>query len=172
MAVAPLHFSAGRVKAMAMLFRAPTAALILSFMLAGCGSGAGGGATAGGLTGLYEGGSGPRRSQLCLIEREGVSPSFGLIAWGSGDANCSASGTVRVEGDRLRLLPDNDESCAMAARVEGGRVSLTGVLSPECARYHCGGDARLDGAAFERVGDSADDAARAVDVAGDRLCAG
>jgi hypothetical protein len=143
-------------------------ALALVVPLASCGERAPAGeAEPGALTGLYESGEGPRRNQLCLIEREGGQTNFGFILWGRGDANCSASGSARREGDRLRLLPDNEESCALEARVEGGRISLSGELSTACARYYCGPGGNLTGATFEKTGDAA---AQARDLAGEPLC--
>lgn len=158
-----------------MLSRSLRTAAMLSVLLAGCGGGGGGkdaAPPAGELTGLYEGGGGARRNQLCVIDEEGRNPRFGLIVWGSGDTSCGGTGTMRRDGDRLRLLLDNDEACVIEARIAGERVSVSGALSGDCARYYCGGDARLDGAAFDRVGGSRDDAGRAVDLVGDRLCAG
>jgi hypothetical protein len=76
------------------------------------------------LTGLYEGGDGPRRNQMCIIEREGRSSSFGFVTWGAGNKNCSGSGTARRENDVLRLSLDGDESCALEARIDGGQVTL------------------------------------------------
>ena len=158
-----------------MRFDSPCLAFLLVVALSAC---SGGGTTNGGavqadaLTGLYEGGQGPRRNQLCLIEREGRSPSFGLIVWGSGDTNCSGRGVARREDDRLRLLLDGDESCALDARIEGGQISLPATIAPECARYYCGGDARMAGAVFERAGSTQADAQRAGDLVGDPLCGG
>lgn len=145
-------------------------AVVLALPLASCGERAPSAESAPAvLTGLYQGGEGPRRNQLCLVEREGGRTAFGLIVWGPGDANCSASGSGRREGDRLRLLPDGEEGCALEARAEGGKISLSGSLSPECTRYYCGPGGELTGATFEKTGD---DAAQARDLAGEPLCGG
>lgn len=123
------------------------------------------------LTGLYEGGEGPRRNQLCMIEREGRSASFGLVVWGPEDRSCGGSGLVSREGERLRLRLDGDDSCTLDARIEGGRVTLPETVAAECARYYCGEQVRLDGATFDKVGGAEDEALRATDLVGDRLCA-
>jgi hypothetical protein len=159
-------------------------AILLVIMLAGCRGGGDGGAngSAGGgsaakgdvqtatLTGLYEGGEGPRRNQLCMIEREGRAASFGFVAWGSGDTSCSGSGPATREGQALRLVLDGDESCTLEARIDGRRVTFPPNVQPECARYYCGGDARLTGLTFDKIGGEEADARRATDLVGDRLC--
>ena len=142
-------------------------ASVLLIALAGCG---GGGSDApGALTGLYEGGEGPRRNQLCMIESDGRT-AFGFAIWGSADANCSASGMVRRDGEGLSLLPDDDESCALAVTMEGGRIALPNEIAEDCTLYYCGRGASMAGAAFDKVGDEETDALRAVDLVGDPLC--
>jgi hypothetical protein len=74
------------------------------------------------LTGLYEGGDGPRRNQMCMIEREGrAAPASASSPGAPGDKNCSGSGTATREGNVLRLRLDGDESCALEARIDGRR---------------------------------------------------
>jgi hypothetical protein len=165
-------------------------ALLLLIALTGCRSGegaagngvaapaAGGGGKSGAevqtatLTGLYEGGEAPRRNQMCMIEREGRGTSFGFVTWGSGDMNCSGSGTATREGNVLRLRLDGDESCALEARIEGRRVTLPTNIPAECQAYYCGSGAQISGAAFDKVGGGEPDALRAVDLVGDPLCGG
>jgi hypothetical protein len=155
--------------------RTRPALLLLPLLLLGCGgaqTGDGAAAAGGSLTGLYEGGSGPGRNQLCLIEREGRAASFGFIVWGEENRNCSASGLARRQGDRLRLLPDGDESCALEARLDGDRILLPETVTPECARYYCGAGAAMTKAEFSRSGESEADARRATDLVGAPLCGG
>lgn len=121
------------------------------------------------LTGLYESGEGPRRNQLCLIERDGGRTSFGLISWGSENRNCSGVGQATRDGDRLRLAMAGDDSCIIEARIDGGRVVLPDTMPQGCA-YYCAGDARLAGAAFDKTGGTEQDAIRATDLVGDPLC--
>lgn len=161
-------------------------ALLLLIALAGCrGGGSGEGneaapsASSGGepvqtdtLTGLYESGDGPRRNQLCMIEREGGRTTFGFVTWSSGDTNCSGSGLATRHGSRLRLVLDGDESCTLEARIEGKRVTLPGTVPAECNRYYCGTGARMSGVEFDKVGGGEADAMRAADLVGERLCGG
>jgi hypothetical protein len=164
--------------------RAKIAVMIL-ISLAGCRRGEGdgnGAAPAAGaasgpvqtqtLTGLYEGGEGSRRNQMCMIEREGRGTSFGFVTWGPGDRNCSGSGTATREGNVLRLRLDGDESCALEARIEGRRVTLPTNIPAQCQAYYCGSGAQISGAAFDKVGGGEPDALRAVDLVGDPLCGG
>jgi hypothetical protein len=164
--------------------RAKIAVMIL-ISLAGCRRGEGdgnGAAPAAGavsgpvqtqtLTGLYEGGEGSRRNQMCMIEREVRSTTFGFVTWGSGDTNCSGSGLATRDGDRLRLQLDGDESCTLEARIDGRRVILPQNIPPACNRYYCGAGAQMTGANFEKVGGAEADAMRAVDLVGDPLCGG
>ena len=124
------------------------------------------------LTGLYESGDGPRRNQLCLIDREGQDSSFGFVTWSRTDKNCSANGTASREGDRLRLRLDGTEDCTLDARVEGRRVTFPVSVPAACTRYYCGDGAQLAGVGFDKVGGTQADAARAVDLAGESLCGG
>lgn len=143
-------------------------------LLAGCGQGGGnaaGAAQTDTLTGLYEGGTGVRRDQLCMIEKDGRA-SFGLVRWGAGERSCGGSGLVTRDGDRLRLVLDGDDACTIEARIDGARVSLGAGLSPECTRYYCGDGAQLAGARFDKVGGTEADARRATDLVGDPLCPG
>ena len=145
---------------------------ILTVLPAGCGQ-SGGSAAADGnqLTGLYEGGSGSRRNQLCLIEKDGRT-SFGFVTWGEGDGNCSGAGTATREGNRLRLRLDNSESCVLEARVDGQRVTFPTDIAASCRNYYCGPGAQMTNAQFDRTGGSEADAQRARDVAGEPLCGG
>lgn len=154
--------------------------LLLALALSGCRGGEGEGGNEGAprpagpaqtatLTGLYEGGEGSRRNQLCIVERAGRRTGFGLVTWSGGDNNCSGSGLAAREGERLRLTMEGDESCAIDARIEGTNVTLPAALPRGCA-YYCGPGAQLAGATFDKVGGSEQDARRAVDLVGDPLC--
>jgi len=121
------------------------------------------------LTGLYEHGAAPQRSQMCVIERGG-SARFGLVAWTSPGESCSGNGTAIRQGNVLRLTMEGDEACTIEARVEGTRVTFPAVLPSGCA-YYCSRNGRFAGAAFDKTGGSEADAGRAEDLVGDRLCA-
>ena len=148
-------------------------ALLLLIALAGCRGGGGGGDSSAdaetGLTGLYEGGDGTRRNQMCLVERDGAT-RFGLIVWArEGNASCTGKGRATRDGGRLSLAMQGDESCVIEARAEGSRVTLPSTLPPGCA-YYCGPGVEMGGSTFDRVGESDEDALRAVDLVGDPLC--
>ena len=121
------------------------------------------------LTGLYEGGEGPRRNQMCMIQREN-STRFGLVVWAQqGETSCSGSGRATREGSRLRLAMEGDETCVIVAQLDGRRVTLPAGLPQGCA-YYCGPNAQMAGAAFDKTGGTEADAMRAVDLVEDPLC--
>jgi hypothetical protein len=128
-------------------------------------------APAGPLTGLYEGGSGPQRSQLCIVDRNKGSAQFGLIVWGSNMHSCSGAGTAVRSGERLTLTMGGDSSCTIEATMKGGTVTLPSNLPAGCS-YYCGARAQMSGASFARTGSSTADAMKAKDLAGDSLCEG
>ena len=121
------------------------------------------------LSGLYEGGAGPRRNQLCLAERDGAT-RFGLVAWaGHVDTNCTGKGRAVREGARLSLAMQGDESCIVEARIEGGSVTLPATLPQGCA-YYCAPGAEMAGVRLDRSGEGDEAARRAADLVGDPLC--
>ena len=117
------------------------------------------------LAGLYEGGAGAQKNQMCIVETGGRT-QFGLVVWGANLHSCSGAGDVVRDGERLSLRMTGDETCAIAATLRDGIVTLPATLPAGCA-YYCGARASLAGARFARSGD---DASRAVDIAGDPLC--
>jgi hypothetical protein len=161
---------------------------ILLFLLAGCERGDApadnqaapgpGGPAAGGvrpqsspkaaevrLTGLYEGGSGEQKNQMCIVEKGGGA-QFGLIAWGGNLHSCSGAGTAVRKGERLILTMTGDETCTIEASLRDGVVALPDKVPLGCA-YYCGARASFAGARFIRAGD---DVKKATDIAGDPLC--
>ncbi|HEX8193828.1 MAG TPA: hypothetical protein VF552_13100 [Allosphingosinicella sp.] len=122
------------------------------------------------LTGLYESGTAPRRSQMCVVESGGRA-RFGLVAWTGPDESCSGNGVAVRSGDALRLTMQGDEACTFEARIEGTRVVFPAALPAGCA-YYCSRGGRLAGAAFDKTGGTEADAARAQDLIGDPLCGG
>jgi hypothetical protein len=120
------------------------------------------------LTGLYEGGAGAQKNQMCIVEK-GRDAQFGLIVWGGNLHSCSGAGRAVREGDRLTLTMAGDETCTIAATIEEGSVTLPAIVPTGCA-YYCAARATLAGARFTRVGTSAADVKKARDIAGDPLC--
>ncbi|HEX8573958.1 MAG TPA: hypothetical protein VF759_14530 [Allosphingosinicella sp.] len=117
------------------------------------------------LAGLYEGGAGAQKNQLCIVDK-GARAQFGLIVWGGGLHSCSGAGDAVRDGDRLSLRMTGDETCTIAATLKDGTVTLPSTLPAGCA-YYCGARASLAGASFTRSGD---DVKKATDIAGDPLC--
>ena len=105
--------------------------------------------------------AGQGRNRLCLDRRNGRAA---FITYGTGDENCSVSGSLQGSGANASLIPDGDESCRIELRIATDRVQL-GQASPACA-YYCGPSAGYAASEFRRT----DDEARVEDLAGDRLC--
>lgn len=123
------------------------------------------------LTGLYEGGTGQPRSQLCVVERAGGEGRFGMVVHGAGGQSCAGSGAAVRQGPAVRLSMQGDEACTVTAQLQGTRLVLPAQLPAGC-NYYCSRGATLAGAAFDKTGGTAEDAMRATDLVGDRLCAG
>lgn len=150
------------------------AALLPVLLLATCGEESGGNNTAAPglsgpvqietLTGLYETSSGEAGSRMCVIGER-----FGLVVVGDGVRSCSGAGTVARAGDRLRIAMAGAESCTIEARIEGTRLSFAADQPPGCA-YYCAEGARFSGATLSKVGGTEEDARRAQDLVGGRLC--
>jgi hypothetical protein len=122
------------------------------------------------LTGLYESGTAPQRSQMCAVEASGRA-RFGLVVWSAPNESCSGNGIATRSGDTLRLTMQGDEPCTIDARIEGTRVTFPPNVPAGCA-YYCSRGGRLAGAAFDKTGGTDADAARAQDLIGDQLCGG
>jgi hypothetical protein len=111
-------------------------------------------------TGTY---AGQGRDRLCIAGEPG-SYRGGLIAFGQGDVNCSASGQVIAEGGQFLLVPRGEGDCRIPLEVQGNTVRI-GQPPAACA-YYCGPGATMAGRTYNR----ADMGAKAVDLAGDPLC--
>ena len=120
------------------------------------------------LTGLYEGGAGAQKNQLCVVEK-GREAEFGLIVWGGNLHSCSGAGIAVRSGERLTLRMTGDETCTIEASLKDGTIALPATLPTGCA-YYCGARASLAGATFSRVGRTEAEAKKATDIAGDPLC--
>ncbi|MEA3017715.1 MAG: hypothetical protein QOI38_2437 [Sphingomonadales bacterium] len=124
------------------------------------------------LTGLYEGpAAAGGRSQMCMVDRAAGGTRFAIVLRGPGSESCSGDGSAVRQGNVLRLNMAGDEACTVEARIEGGRIAFPATTAPGCA-YYCSRGARFAGATFDKTGGRAEDAMRAEDLVGDRLCAG
>ena len=120
------------------------------------------------LAGLYEGGSGAQKNQMCIVEKGGRS-EFGLLVWGGNLHSCSGAGRAVRKGETLTLTMTGDEVCTIQASLKGNVVTLPARLPLGCA-YYCGARASMGGASFTRSGSSEADIRKAKDIAGDPLC--
>jgi hypothetical protein len=128
------------------------------------------GAAGKGLTGLYEGGSGDQKSQLCMIAKGASDQAeFGLVVWGANQHSCLGSGEATRSGERLTLKMAGDETCSIDARIQGGKVMFPANLLAGCD-YYCAASATMARATFNRSGSTKADALKARDIAGDPLC--
>ena len=107
--------------------------------------------------------AGEGRDRLC-IAGEGGAHRAGLIAYGAGDANCSAAGAVEPAGGGWVLVPRGEGECRIPLQIEGNRVRVGDA--PAACSYYCGPGASLSGKTYNR----ADMGAKVVDLAGDPLC--
>src|SRR5215218_9657401 len=79
------------------------------------------------LTGLYEGGSGAQKNQMCIVEK-GDEAQFGLLVWGGNLHSCSGAGRAERAGERLTLTMTGDETCTIEASLKDGIVTLPRTL--------------------------------------------
>ena len=122
------------------------------------------------LTGLYEArGGGEQSARMCMVSAQSGETSFGIVTETPGGASCGGAGKAVREGDVLRLTMGGDEACVIEAQIAGTQVTLPSSLAEGCA-YYCGPGATLAGTVFEKIGGTAEDAMRALDLAGDPLC--
>ena len=107
--------------------------------------------------------TGEGRDRLCIA---GAPDAYraGLIAYGKGDLNCSASGRLEMAGTNWNLVPKGEGECRIPLAIEGNVVRV-GQVPGACA-YYCGPGAALAGKTYNR----ADMGAKVVDLAGDPLC--
>jgi hypothetical protein len=127
-------------------------------------------AALGTLIGLYEGGAGSPRNQMCVVEGKGGETRFGLVVWGGNMHSCSGAGTLARDGDKLRLAMAGDSECTLEAAISGNTVRLPEQVPQGCA-YYCGARANLGGAELTQSGTTEADAMKAKDLVGDPLCA-
>ena len=111
-------------------------------------------------TGTY---AGQGRDRLCIAGDAG-NYRGGLIAFGKGDINCSASGSVTGEGEQYVLVPRGEGECRIPFEIKGNVVRI-GQPPAACA-YYCGPGAEMAGRSFKKAGIEA----QTTDLAGDPLC--
>jgi hypothetical protein len=107
--------------------------------------------------------AGEGRDRLCIAGQAGALRA-GLIAYGPGDVNCAAAGSLQPAGQGWVLVPRGEGDCRIPLQIDGSAVRI-GQPPAACA-YYCGPGAVMAGKSFNR----ADMGAKAVDLAGDPLC--
>lgn len=107
--------------------------------------------------------AGEGRDRLCIAGEPG-NYRGGLIAFGSGDINCSASGRIEGQGGQLALVPRGEGACRIPLAIDGNIIRIGDV--PAACSYYCGPGATMAGKSFNR----SDMGAKAVDLVGDPLC--
>jgi hypothetical protein len=107
--------------------------------------------------------AGEGRDRLCIGGEAGAYRA-GLIAYGDGDANCSAAGRLEQAGPGWALVPRGEGDCRIPLEIDGNTVRIG--QPPAACSYYCGPGASLAGKAYNR----ADMGAKATDFAGDPLC--
>jgi len=107
--------------------------------------------------------AGEGRDRLCIAGEAG-NYRGGLIAFGEGDVNCSASGKIEAQNGKFSLVPRGEGGCRIPISVEGDTVRIGEV--PAACSYYCGPGASMAGKSFNRAGSGT----TATDLAGDPLC--
>jgi hypothetical protein len=88
------------------------------------------------------------------------------LDYGEGQ-QCSASGTLRREGERLKV--DLGDGCAFDARFDGQGIKFPGALPDQC-RKKCTGRATLAGISVDALSASLSEATALTDANGRALC--
>ena len=107
--------------------------------------------------------AGTGRDRLCIAGEVGALRA-GLIAYGTGNANCSAAGSLQRSGQNWVLVPKGEGDCRIPLDIAENSFRI-GQTSAACS-YYCGPGATLTGKTFNRT----DAGSKAVDLAGDPLC--
>jgi hypothetical protein len=116
------------------------------------------------ITGLYQRGG----DRLCLVPA-GEDLRIGAFVLNGSRLGCSASGTAKRSGDRLRI--DLGGGCALDARIEGERIIFPARLPAPCAQ-RCSARASFSGLRVERMSDLVSEAAALRDPRGRPVCGG
>jgi hypothetical protein len=107
--------------------------------------------------------AGEGRDRLCIAGEPGAYRA-GTIAYGQGNANCSAAGRLEKAAAGWALVPRGEGECRIPVDIDGNVVRIG--QPPAACSYYCGPGVSLAGKTYNR----ADMGAKAVDFAGDPLC--
>lgn len=120
--------------------------ILLSLIIAGCGDQA---PRADGTPTLKVGHyfeQGARRGRFCVHPGEGPQRATFITFARKGDTNCSASGTIRVEGQAMLFVPKGETECRIPLELQGDQLTLR--PAPAACAYYCGPGVELGGQAF------------------------
>jgi len=106
---------------------------------------------------------GAGRDALC-ISGSATALRAGVIAYGEGGLNCSASGRLDAANGALALVPSGEDECRFPLAFAGGTVTI-GAVPAACA-YYCAPGATLAGKSFRQ----SPNAEPVTDLAGESLC--
>jgi hypothetical protein len=107
--------------------------------------------------------TGEGRDRLCIAGEAGAQRA-GLIAFGSGDVNCSASGDLQRVGQAWDLVPRGEGDCRIPLGFDANTVRVG--QPPAACSYYCGPGASLANKQFELTSG----APTPADFGGDPLC--
>ena len=107
--------------------------------------------------------AGDGRDSLCVSGAAGGQRA-GFVTYGSGDENCSVSGSLAQDGATWTLTPQGDADCRITLGFTDGTMSL-GPVTPSCS-YYCAPGASFAGKSFTE----SRSAKPATDFGGDPLC--
>ena len=91
--------------------------LLLALLLTACSEEA---ATPGVAPGTF---AGEGRDRLCIAGEAGALRA-GLIAYGQGDVNCAAAGSLQPAGQGWALVPRGERDCRIPLQIDGNAVRI------------------------------------------------
>ena len=107
--------------------------------------------------------------RVCVRPRAGETARIGVfVDYGDG-ITCSATGSVRQEGETLHLALGQAGGCAFEARFDGTAIRFPGTVPAACASL-CAKRASLSGLEVTLLSESDAEAAALRDAGGRRLC--
>jgi hypothetical protein len=107
--------------------------------------------------------------RVCVVGPDRGEQRIGAVVDYGDGIGCSAGGTVRRDGDRLKVVLGED--CRFDARFDGERIIFPAEV-PEACEARCTGRASLAALTVERLSESASEATTLRGRRGEMLCSG
>jgi hypothetical protein len=107
--------------------------------------------------------------RVCVVGPERGEQRIGAVVDYGDGVGCGAGGTVRRNGDRLKVALGPD--CRFDAQFDGERIVFPSEMPDACEAF-CTGRASLAALTVERLSDSASEAETLRDRRGKPLCGG